>query len=202
MKLLQSSAFNLVVGLLLGAVWGYFAYRHLVAFQTHHIWAHLLYGCVETLIAAFFISRPPPETISTHPLDWLIAFVGSFAPSFFTPVTWGVVPAAENLLYAGLVLQLFALVFLNRSLGIVPAKREIKTRGVYALMRHPMYASHLLAINGYVLSNTTVANCVVYAVIVLCIFLRIAREEAHLALDPLYRRYMERVRHRLIPYVF
>src|SRR5829696_6778636 len=99
MKLLQSKAFNLSVGLLLGAVWGYFAYRHLAAFQTHHIWAHLLYGCVETLIAAFFISRASPQTISTRPLDWLIAFVGSFAPSFFTPVTWSVVPAAENLLY-------------------------------------------------------------------------------------------------------
>jgi protein-S-isoprenylcysteine O-methyltransferase Ste14 len=201
-NLLQSRTVNIAIGLLLGCVWGYFAFRHLIAFQAHGIWAHLFYGVVETLIAAFFISRPPPRTVSTHPFDWFIAFVGSFGPSFFTPSTWGILPGADGLLYAGLLLQFLALISLNRSLGIVPAKRKIKTAGAYALIRHPMYASHLVAITGYVLTNTTWANIITYAVVTACLFVRISREEAHLALDPLYRHYMERVRYRLFPFVF
>jgi protein-S-isoprenylcysteine O-methyltransferase Ste14 len=200
--LLRSPTLNLAVGLLLGGVWGYFAFRHIAAFHAHGIWGHLLYGIVETLIAAFFITRPAPQTVSTRPLDWLVAFVGSFAPSFFTPGTWGLVPSADKLLYVGLVLQLTALVFLNRSFGIVPAKRRIKTAGAYALVRHPMYASHVFAMTGYVLTNTSTANCIVFAIVAVCMYARMLREEAHLALDPLYRQYMQRVRYRLLPFVF
>lgn len=201
-ELLRSKVLNVAIGIVLGAVWGYFAYRHLIAFQIYGIWAHLLYGCVETLIASFFILRSVPQTVSTNPFDWLVAFVGSFAPSFFIPGTWGILPGATNLLFAGLTLQLLALLSLNRSLAIVPAKRQIKTAGMYAFIRHPMYASHVLAMTGYVLANTSAANAIVYAVTLACLLQRIVREENHLALDPLYRQYMARVRYRLVPFVY
>jgi protein-S-isoprenylcysteine O-methyltransferase Ste14 len=201
-ELLRSKVLNVAIGILLGAVWGYFAYRHLVAFQAYGIWAHLLYGCVETVIAAFLICRSVPQTVSTNPFDWLIAFAGSFAPSFFTPGTWGILPGASYIIFVGLTLQLLALLSLNRSLAIVPAKRQIKTAGMYAFVRHPMYASHVLAMTGYVLASTSTANVVVYAVAMGALLLRIVREEKHLALDPLYRRYMARVRYRLVPFVF
>lgn len=200
--LLRSKVLNVAIGVFLGAVWGYFAYRHLVAFQAYGIWAHLFYGCVETLIAAFFICRSVPQTVSTNPFDWLIAFAGSFAPSFFTPEPWGILAGATHIIFLGLALQLLALLSLNRSLAIVPAKRRIKTAGMYAFVRHPMYASHILAMTGYVLASTSIANVVVYAVAMGALLLRIVREEKHLALDPLYRQYMARVRYRLVPFVF
>jgi protein-S-isoprenylcysteine O-methyltransferase Ste14 len=201
-ELLRSKALNIAIGIMLGAVWGYFAYRHLVAFQAYGIWAHLLYGCVETAIAGFFICRSVPQTVSTNPFDWLIALAGSFAPSFFSPGTWGILPGANHIIFLGLTLQLLALLSLNRSLAIVPAKRQIKTAGMYAFVRHPMYASHVLAMTGYVLASTSTANVVVYAVAMGALLLRIVREEKHLALDPLYRRYMARVHYRLVPFVF
>lgn len=201
-EFLRSKTLNVAIGILLGAVWAYFAYRHLAAFQAHGIWAHLLYGCVETLIAAFFICRSVPQTVSTNPFDWLIAFAGSFAPSFYTPGTWGIMPGASYIVFVGLTLQLLALLSLNRSLAIVPAKRQIKTAGMYAFVRHPMYASHVLAMTGYVLASTSTANVVVYAVAMGALLLRIVREEKHLACDPLYRKYMARVRYRLVPCVF
>jgi protein-S-isoprenylcysteine O-methyltransferase Ste14 len=201
-ELLGSKVLNVAIGILLGAVWGYFAYRHLVAFQAYGIWAHLLYGCVETVIAAFFICRSMPKTVSTNPFDWLIAFAGSFAPSFFSPGTWGIMPGASYVIFVGLTLQLLALLSLNRSLAIVPAKRRIKTAGMYALVRHPMYASHVLAMTGYVLASTNTANVMVYAVAMGALLLRIVREERHLACDPLYQEYMARVRYRLLPCVF
>jgi protein-S-isoprenylcysteine O-methyltransferase Ste14 len=201
-ELLRSKVFNVAIGILLGAVWGYFAYRHLVAFQEYGIWAHLLYGCVETLIATFFISRSVPQTVSAIPFDWLVAVIGSFTSSFFIPGTWGIAPGANNIIFVGLTLQLLALLSLNRSLAIVPAKRQIKTAGMYAFVRHPMYASHVVATTGYVLANTSTANLVVYAVVMGSLLFRIVREEKHLALDPLYRQYMGRVRYRLVPLVF
>jgi protein-S-isoprenylcysteine O-methyltransferase Ste14 len=101
-----------------------------------------------------------------------------------------------------LLLQILGVLSLNKSLAIVPAKRQIKTRGMYRLVRHPLYTSHILAMTGYVLANTTTGNVIVYAVAVASLFIRIIREERHLALDPQYRQYMEQVRYRLLPLVF
>jgi len=201
-ELVHSKPLNVALGIILGLVWGYFGYRHLVAFQTYGIYSHLLFGCVETLIAVFFIFRSAPQTVSTNPLDWVIAFIGSFAPSFYSPSTWGILPDAEILLYVGIILQIFGLLSLNKSLAIVPAKREIKTRGMYRLVRHPLYASHVVAMTGYVLANTTTGNAIVYVIALAALFIRILREESHLALDPVYREYMKQVRFRLVPFVF
>jgi protein-S-isoprenylcysteine O-methyltransferase Ste14 len=200
--LLRSKPLNIAIGLLLGSVWGYFGYRHVVAFQAHGQWGHLAYGCVETLIAFFFIFRSTPQTVSTKPLDWLFAFVGSFAPSFFSPATWGILPSATPVLFLGMILQLLGLLSLNRSFAIVPARRQIKTRGLYAFVRHPLYTSHIIAMTGYVLTNTTTSNLIVYAVGVASLFVRLIREEKHLALDPAYREYMNQVRYRLFPLVY
>ena len=201
-EVLRSRMLNLTVGVLLGALWAYFAYRHILAFIEHGIWGHLLYGCVETVIALLFLCRAVPQTVSCRPTDWLIALIGTFSVSFFSPAQSGVLPSASVLIFVGVALQLLALVSLNRSLAIVPAKRQIKTRGMYALVRHPMYASHFLASAGYVLTNTTAANVAVYAVATTFLLLRIVREEKHLGADPLYRSYMDRVRYRLVPFVF
>jgi protein-S-isoprenylcysteine O-methyltransferase Ste14 len=200
--LLRSKVLNIAIGLLLGGVWGYFGYRHLVAFQAYGQWGHLTYGCIETLIAFFFIFRSTPQTVSTNPLDWLVAFVGSFAPSFFSPATWGILPAATPVLFLGMMLQLLGLLSLNRSFAIVPARRQIKTRGMYAVVRHPLYTSHIIAMTGYVLTNTTASNLIVYAVGVASLFIRLVREEKHLSLDPAYREYMSQVRYRLLPLVY
>lgn len=198
----RTKALHLTVGILLGTVWGYFGFRHIAAFVEHGAWGHLLYGCVETAIGVFFICRAVPQTVSHRLTDWLVAMIGTFSVSFFSPAQWGVVPSAVTLVFVGLALQLFALVSLNRSLAIVPAKRKIKTRGMYAFMRHPMYASHILAMTGYVLTNTTGSNVAVYGIAITFLLLRIFREERHLAADPLYRDYMRGVRYRLIPFVF
>jgi protein-S-isoprenylcysteine O-methyltransferase Ste14 len=200
--LFHSAVFNLTVGAMLGGLWGAFGYRHIVAFIAHGIWGHLLYGCLETVIALLFLCRGVPQTVSCRPTDWLVAVIGTFSVSFFSPAQSGVLPSASALIVLGIGLQLAALLSLNRSLAIVPAKRVIKTRGMYTWVRHPMYASHLVATTGYVLSNTTTTNVGIYVVTASLLLLRIVREEKHLGTDPLYRAYMHRVRYRLVPFVF
>lgn len=68
-RLLNSKLVNIPIGVLMAAVWGWFAYRQVVAFQNTHEWAYLLFCVSETLTAAFFIFRTQPETV--QPIRWI-----------------------------------------------------------------------------------------------------------------------------------
>ena len=186
----------------MAALWGLFAYRHLLAFQNTGEWAYLVISVSETLSAALFVFRSAPVTVSTDPLDWFFALVGTFMPLLFIPASWGLLPAAKNLIVLGIALQIFGLLSLNRSYALVAAKRKIKTKGMYRVVRHPMYASYLVLITGYILSNTTWWNFLLYVMSLGFLFVRMVREERHLAVDPVYAEYAQRVRYRVIPFVF
>ncbi|MGM8060146.1 methyltransferase family protein [Vogesella indigofera] len=202
MGVIRSQRFNVYGGLLLAVLWVGFSYAHFTKFQVSHDPALLLVIFSETLTAILFIIRAAPKTVSLQAYDWLVALGGTFAPFLFRPTAWGVLPDAVVLVWLGTLLQIFSLLSLNRSIAIVAAKREIKTKGMYRYVRHPIYASYVLLFAGYVLSNTSVANVLIYALLLVLLACRIAREERHLEADPVYREYMLAVRYRLIPYVF
>ena len=99
-------------------------------------------------------------------------------------------------------MQIVAILSLNRSFGIVPANRGIKTGGLYRLVRHPLYLSYVVHQIGYVLNNWSEYNICVFVGATLFQVLRIYREEQFLISDPAYRAYMSRTRSRLIPGLF
>jgi len=200
--ILQSRQVSFYSGFVLAMLWGIFAYAHLEQFQKTHELALLLFFFSETLTAALYVFRSDPKTVSLIPLDWLVAIGGTFAPFFFRPTTWGILPWASVAILVGATIQILAVVSLNRSFAIVAAKREIKTSWMYRIVRHPIYASYCLTFTGYVLTNTSPANITIYAIAIGFLCARIYREEAHLALDPLYMEYMRDVRYRLIPFIF
>lgn len=200
--ILQSSRTSFYSGVFLATVWGTFAYIHIVAFQKTGEISLLMFCLSETLTAAFYIFRSEPKTVSILPLDWLVAIGGTIAPLFLRPAPWGVLPMASIAISAGTAIQILGLISLNRSFALVAAKREIKTAWMYRIVRHPIYASYCLTYAGYILSNTTLSNLIIYILATGLLCARIFREEQHLALDPLYREYMQGVRYRLIPYVF
>ena len=202
LRVLDSTAIHLLVGLAMASLWGLFAYRHVLAFQATGEWTYLLMCVSETLTAGFFLFRSTPVTVSKNPLDWLFALAGTFTALLFVPAAWGLLPAAKNLIVFGTALQIFGLISLNRSFALVAAKREIKTRGMYRFVRHPLYASYLLIFTGYILANTTWMNVALYVMTMGFLFVRLVREEKHLGLDPTYADYMQRVRFRVIPFVF
>lgn len=188
-------------GVLLGAMWSYFGYRQTLGFEASGDWGYLVFGCVEILIGFFFVARSTPVAVSDRPLDWVAGFFGSFGASFFSPASYALMPSAAVLLYVGIALQLLGVLSLNRSFAIVAAKRSIKTGGMYAFVRHPLYAAHLLTLTSYVLTNTSGANVLVYVGTTALLGVRIHAEERLLAADPVYRTYMSRVRYRLVPFV-
>ncbi|WP_028104171.1 methyltransferase family protein [Pseudoduganella violaceinigra] len=200
--ILASRPVGLLATTALVATWLLFSVAHARAFSASGDWTYLLFVASETLVAALFMLRSEPAAVSHSPLDWLLAITSTGAPFFFAPSGEGLLPAARVLIVLGVLLQIGGLLSLNRSFGLVAAKRQIKTSGLYRWIRHPLYASYLLSYTGYVLSNTSTGNVATCLVASLLLLARLQREERFLSRDSEYALYMRRVKYRVLPMVF
>ncbi|MNL40924.1 hypothetical protein D3C87_1633040 [compost metagenome] len=99
----------------------------------------------------------------------------------------------------GVVAMLYSLASLRLSFGIVPARRPLVTRGAYAFLRHPLYASELLYFAGVCLSAPSLWNAGVWLVLAGIQRRRSVLEERFLSADPAYRSYREAVTGRFLP---
>lgn len=154
-----------------------------------------------------FILRRPARAISFSLSHQMVAvgafysgllFVGAEATNviFLERLAWW-------LMLAGLVIGLISLLQLGRSFGVLVALREIKTRGLYALVRHPMYLSDILMRLAYFLSHPTALVGVLFLGSSACYVVRAVFEERFIAgEDPAYLEYMKAVRYRFIPGIF
>lgn len=130
-----------------------------------------------------------------------IAFLGTGAAMLVVPKGIQLAPdgVLTLLIFGGATTSLAAKMFLGRSFGLVAANRGVKDRGVYRLVRHPMYLGYILNQLGFLLMFFSPWNLAVYAVTWTAQYLRTIEEEKFLRRDPLYRDYAERVRFRLVP---
>jgi protein-S-isoprenylcysteine O-methyltransferase Ste14 len=157
---------------------------------------------VNTVLLALFILRRDATTISASPGLWLIAFGGTFLPLLMRPNSGGPFTTVGNAIQlVGMLAIIASLLSLRRSFGIVPANRGIRTQGLYNVVRHPLYASELIALGGFAAVNPSLFNVSLW----LCDFvLQLARafaEERFLSEDPSYLQYRSRVKYRLIPLI-
>lgn len=201
-SLFSSRLSQLLIGALMATAWILFAVLHVRAFNGSGNWSYLVFCVTESVTALFFLVRTIPVTVSSNPVDWTLAFAGTFMSFLFAPSASGVLPQGAVLIGIGALLQLAGMLSLNRSIGMVPARRVVKTGGLYRLVRHPLYASYLVTFSGYLLANSSVRNLLVLVGTMALLALRIEREERHLALDSGYREYMSRVKFRVLPFVF
>jgi protein-S-isoprenylcysteine O-methyltransferase Ste14 len=155
--------------------------------------------------AALFCVRRPPTLVSRNAVVWIAAYVGTFGASLLRPggPHSSALDAAGLLLQGlGLVVGVLSLAALGRSLGLVPAHRGLVTSGAYRLLRHPLYASYLLAGLGYLVQSPRLWNVAVLGAVWACQIARIISEERLLGNDAAYRAYALRTRSRLIPGVW
>lgn len=155
--------------------------------------------------AVLFCVRRPPALVSRSVPVWTAAYFGTFGASLLRPGG----PHSGWLNTGGLVLQgvgivigVLSLSALGRSLGLVPAHRGLVTSGAYRLVRHPLYASYVLADGGYLLQSPRVWNAAVLVAVMTCQVVRIVSEERLLGTDAAYRAYAAQTRWRLIPGVW
>jgi protein-S-isoprenylcysteine O-methyltransferase Ste14 len=166
-------------------------------FQLEH-WFPLLLLFSEGMVVFFILIR------RDRPYDWAIAMAGTFlalavgkggAP--LVDPAFGAIP-----LIMGVVIHTAAKLSLRRSFGVVAASRGVKVKGMYRLVRHPMYAGYILSHLGYLLLAPSAWNLVIYLAVWSLLVARVFAEERYLLEDPDYRLYANRVAYRLLPGVF
>jgi protein-S-isoprenylcysteine O-methyltransferase Ste14 len=194
---------TLCVNVALAAIWGLFAYAHYLKFLATHAFYLIPYIILESLTALMFLARKAVLSHSTNYLEWLIALVGTIVPMLMRPSEVALLPRFGAILTAlGACIQCICLASLNRSFGVVPANRGVKTDGMYRCVRHPLYVGYLIVFTGYILVNSSLLNVGIYLTWFLCTLARIKFEERHLGSDVAYQQYQRSVRWKLVPFVF
>jgi protein-S-isoprenylcysteine O-methyltransferase Ste14 len=159
----------------------------------------------EGVVVLFILLRRPTQDISRRGGDWILGLAGTLLPLLaIAPHGAPLLPMrlCEAIMIAGFALQLSAKLTLRRSFGVVAANRGVKASGPYRLIRHPMYAGYALTHVGFLLSGPTVWNLAIYGTVLTIAVRRIVAEERVLREDPAYRALAEKVRFRLLPFVF
>lgn len=168
-------------------------------------WSKTLLLVQLCILAVLFLFRQDPVRVSWRPDHVFFALFGTFGPFLLGYVARSPsleLPIGVAMQASGLVLALIGLVSLNRSFGIVPANRGVKTTGLYRFVRHPIYAAYQLLHVGYVVNHPTPEAGLIVTLTLTAQMARVLNEEAVLQEDPEYQAYMQQVRYRLLPPLF
>jgi len=98
-----------------------------------------------------------------------------------------------------MLLNIIAILSLGDSFGVVPANRGIKTKGLYALVRHPMYACYIYFDLLLITVRFCYSNLLVFGAFFAATYPRAIYEEALLRQDPVYQEYARQTPYMLIP---
>lgn len=179
-----------------------FAYSFLHFYLQSHRFVGIVFFAQQAVVAIAYLIRRPARSATRRLGDWLLAFAGTFVGVLLRPdgvhPTWGIWSGTAVQLL-GATIAMTCIVNLGRSFGFAAADRGVVTRGAYAVVRHPMYASYLLLESGYLLQSLSIRNAVIVMIGTLCNGGRVLAEERLLATNEDYRAYQRKVRRRIIP---
>jgi protein-S-isoprenylcysteine O-methyltransferase Ste14 len=165
----------------------------------------MLYFCVHLLSAMLFLIREPPLERSTNGLSYIVAslsalYVYGYDFDVFSESRWFSV--GKSLMIGGALLCVFATLSLGRYFGVLPICRGVQTGRLYKIVRHPIYASYILMDIGLIIAYPTAGNATFFLLGLTLFVRRIRYEEMLLQRFESYRKYMARVKFRLLPFVY
>jgi len=132
----------------------------------------------------------------------LIAFFSGLAFEEKVTKNLALLFTSKLVIFISIILGAITLINLGRSFGILIAARDIKTGGLYGIVRHPMYFTDILWKTGMIMKIPTRYNAGIFTISVCCYVYRAILEEQFLSREGAYREYMQRVRYRFLPGIF
>ena len=188
-------------------------------------WLYWLVFCIPTfMITAYFLQNDPalierrirpaetrPAQIVGQSMAAILFFGGIIIlPSLDYRFEWSFVPPWISMLGAVVVFGGFVIVFIvfksntfaSQSIEHMEGQQVIFT-GLYSIVRHPMYSGAILIIFATPVVLGSVLGLIPAVLLFFIIVLRIHDEEKMLKTELIgYKEYCEKVRFRLIPYVW
>jgi protein-S-isoprenylcysteine O-methyltransferase Ste14 len=162
--------------------------------------------CQNIILLIVVLLRKPHKGIDPslpHQLVALVAFCSGALligqPATHLPLLTSI---SSLIIVCANVFGIITLLNLGRSFGVLIAIREVKTGGLYSLIRHPMYGTDILLRVGFIFSHFNALAGIVFVVSTGCYIYRAILEEEFLSHNPAYRQYMAKVSYRFIPGVF
>ncbi len=165
-------------------------------------WVYVLSNVFVLVIA---LARRAPQE-QDRSVAAMVAVIVSYGYPYAQVIVLHRFPGFEVWPTVGLALVIFgafgslaSLLSLGRFFGVRPALRGVATRGVYRLVRHPMYLSYVIADIGYNLQEWNYGTLILVAAGWASMIYRICAEERMLSHDATWADYTARVRYRLLP---
>jgi protein-S-isoprenylcysteine O-methyltransferase Ste14 len=169
---------------------------------------YLLFCAIPVFI---YVGRPAPRARDGRFLPRAAGLAGTVmllvvgalpqGARLYPPPSWlGGVSTAVSVV--AFTLAVYGLLYLRRSLSIIPEVRRLVTGGPYRVVRHPLYAAEILAACAFVMVNPGAFAVAVLAPFVATQLVRSRFEERLLTeAYPHYREYARGTR-RLIPFIW
>ena len=111
-------------------------------------------------------------------------------------------PLSSFLIFFGTTFAIYSLVWLGRSVSIMPESRKLVTSGPYSIIRHPLYLGEQIALAGVALQTESPWAAAAFALQFCCQLYRMSYEEKVLAGSfPEYESYVAGT-DRLIPWLY
>src|SRR5665213_2415058 len=159
------------------------------------------------LLTALMVVRRTPikkqRSISKRVIAFFGCYVGIGAQILPTSISTPFVTVLSAfLIIFGMAFAIYSLLWLGRSISIMPESRTLVTGGPYSFVRHPLYVGEQIAVVGVALQCSSVWVLAVLMLQFCCQLYRMIYEEEILAdTFPEYKAYAERTA-RLIPWLY
>jgi protein-S-isoprenylcysteine O-methyltransferase Ste14 len=171
--------------------------------KTGHL-TGLLLLVSELLVVVLTVVRRPAAIVDRTLGARIVAMTSMVGIPLMRPTGVGLVADVYTAVATGIGLSVIiaAKATLGRSFGLMPANRGIVNRGIYRIVRHPIYAGYLITHTAFLMAHPTAWNAALILISDTALLVRALYEERTLAGDGAYAEYMAQVRWRVLPGCF